>query len=763
MKKTIIFLLFLLVFLLCFSFSTKAEHRAGGSSWDGFWYEGYRVENTTIENITNIGDALDGGTGYDDVLSYATFNNKVVFHACLSNFSMGCEYCSQDNYTIADLELYTVAKSNYNTNVAFNITPVLDNVSLSTSHTWTTDHYRTYYYYDLISTTPNKTSPWYVDDLYNLTFKINSNDANDLYIHAVGFTYNYILPNEILKYNGGKWNTTSIEIYYQRATYSDYQYFEYNTSSSDWNAGEGVYVNNITHQVGDVYLTETITGLTPGTRYFLKGWGGTSDNSQLSYHPVTISFITKPLPPTNAYINDTSGLNLNLTWTKATNTNNTVVVKKLGNYPTSVDDGTIVYNDTGSFVIDTVSTSTTPFYYSLWSYFESDGNYSFSDSYETLSIGGLLLNCYDVNTSTNITNWNVFITNADGSTTYNSSSNNNPFFVNNSELPSEKCSITFSKIGYDDALYYVNIEDGSFYVVDGFLHDENDTEIYRIEILGLQRDYGTSDTVEDARLDFKRYINNSWQSIGVYYTDANGNVYIRLSEEMYKLNITADGYITQNVDFTPTPDVGVYTFRLIPISAIGNQTLWTEYFTPTVEATLTKLFINTTDSSNTLTSIQLVVYSMNNSTGVLTPIYWHNDTSNLALEIDIEPATTYIVNIATNTSLLDIRVNFSEILITPTSPYRNQVTPSNINALLEANYGTNPLGWSNTIAFLLICAGLFAFGEQGVGITLIGTGFMFLFINSIIGIVAIGTLIPILFIVFGIFTEWIRHQNKGVR
>ena len=75
-------------------------------------------------------------------------------------------------------------------------------------------------------------------------------------------------------------------------------------------------------------------------------------------------------------------------------------------------------------------------------------------------------------------------------------------------------------------------------------------------------------------------------------------------------------------------------------------------------------------------------------------------------------------------------------------------------------YKRQPLGWSNTIAFFLVCAGLFAFGEQGVGITLVGTGFMFLFINSVIGLVAIGTLIPILFIVFGVFTEWIRHNKR---
>jgi len=81
--------------------------------------------------------------------------------------------------------------------------------------------------------------------------------------------------------------------------------------------------------------------------------------------------------------------------------------------------------------------------------------------------------------------------------------------------------------------------------------------------------------------------------------------------------------------------------------------------------------------------------------------------------------------------------------------------------LFEANYGTNPFGWSNFIGFMVVIACMFSFGERGCGIGLIGTGMCLLFINNIIGFTTIAVVVPIVFVILGILVEWSNRQ-RGV-
>jgi len=549
-------------------------------------------------------------------------------------------------------------------------------------------------------------------------------------------------------------SSSSINLSWDMGLNCEYTYIERNTVET-WNIGAGTLIYNNT----GTYYTDT--GLNRGVMYYYKLWGFDTDTNNFG-NVATVSNLTAPSIPLNI-TGSLVGSTMNITWTKGTlGADNTLIIKKAGSFSSDITDGVEVYNDTGTTVN---VTGTTSHFYTLWSFNETVHTYSDS---AYLYFGSLTLRAFDENTSEAIDSWGVKIVSLDGSRVYINNSCNNSLIIDTLILPyGDNTLIMVNATDYETRYFYMDISLNVHYTLDMFLCEEDSTEQYVFQVVGLQRDYGTDDTVENAKINVKRYINETvgYQNVSIFKTDVNGNAFVEIIPNLnYLLTISADGYLTSYVSFLAPVVVysedKYHTFRIIPDSELGNQTLWTEYFDYSVESSSSKLFINTTDSSNTLTGINIIVYSMNNSTGVFTPIYWYNGSEDVTLEVDVEPANTYRVDISTNTSLLTFSVNFSEIIVTPSSPYRHQVTPDKINTLLDANYGTNPLGWSNTIAFILICAGLFAFGEQGVGITLMGTGFMFLFINSIIGIVAIGTLIPILFIVFGIFTEWIRHNNR---
>jgi len=76
-------------------------------------------------------------------------------------------------------------------------------------------------------------------------------------------------------------------------------------------------------------------------------------------------------------------------------------------------------------------------------------------------------------------------------------------------------------------------------------------------------------------------------------------------------------------------------------------------------------------------------------------------------------------------------------------------------------FGSNPFGWSNLVIFVLIAAVLFSVGQRSVGIGLIAAGSLGLFIGYIIGIAVLSIGICILFIIFGILSEW-RNRDREV-
>jgi len=93
---------------------------------------------------------------------------------------------------------------------------------------------------------------------------------------------------------------------------------------------------------------------------------GAGSNTSDIYHFKTLEGVDKP---SNFVATRTEATNdIVLTWTKHTNATHTRIQRKTGSYPTSITDGTNVYNSTGATHTDSTTSDAIIYYYSAWSY-----------------------------------------------------------------------------------------------------------------------------------------------------------------------------------------------------------------------------------------------------------------------------------------------------------------------------------------------------------------------------------------------------------
>ena len=109
------------------------------------------------------------------------------------------------------------------------------------------------------------------------------------------------------------------------------------------------------------------------------------------------TFLTKPYAPTAVTVTAT-GSGHTVSWTKGTGANNTIVRRSTTTYPTSITDGTSVYNGTKSYVVNLSLTVGTKYYYSLWSYTEWLPLHQTSSNYT--SIDQIMITTPNVTTNT---------------------------------------------------------------------------------------------------------------------------------------------------------------------------------------------------------------------------------------------------------------------------------------------------------------------------------------------------------------------------
>ncbi len=135
----------------------------------------------------------------------------------------------------------------------------------------------------------------------------------------------------------------------------------------------------------------TDTGLNPSTTYYYRAWAYDSNTGQYStgYSSdcETTSSAPPPGDPTNLNAYNPTSSTIDLSWTKGSGGDKTMIRRSTGYYPSSPSDGTQAYFGTGTYTTDTGLNPSTTYYYRAWAYDSDTGQYSigYSEDYETTS------------------------------------------------------------------------------------------------------------------------------------------------------------------------------------------------------------------------------------------------------------------------------------------------------------------------------------------------------------------------------------------
>lgn len=127
------------------------------------------------------------------------------------------------------------------------------------------------------------------------------------------------------------------------------------------------------------YFEIGITGLSKGTTYYYKAQ---ATNSAGTDNGNVLSFTTLPDPPTS-FTATAGDEQVSLSWSKGSGATSTMVRYSTTSFPTSISDGTQIYNSTGTNYTHESLTGGTTYYYSAWSY--TGGGYSttYAQAYAT--------------------------------------------------------------------------------------------------------------------------------------------------------------------------------------------------------------------------------------------------------------------------------------------------------------------------------------------------------------------------------------------
>ena len=307
---------------------------------------------------------------------------------------------------------------------------------------------------------------------------------------------------------------------------------------------------------------------------------------------------------------------------------------------------------------------------------------------------------------------------------------------------------------------------GSTVTVDSSMLDENTTLVqvqYYCNVIELDYVIHVINTIgasiNEARVNVSIIYGSGYISVASVLTDGNGDATVSLIPgHYYKISITKEGYITETADYIPTESVRTKTYQLGSVNDDTNASHWMHHVDISAEFTNgCNLFLNYTDIRLNTSSVNVTVERWNGSSYNSTVFYYNSSsnsfTTNTHLICDFGYRVVFIVDHG------DHGVFTHTVIVN--SGNLSQASASELEEMLESVLGSNPIGWLNMFAVVVMLVGLFAFGESGAGLSLLATGFIFLFLNVlIVGFIA-STLVPILFIILGFAVEWRQNRRRA--
>ena len=196
-------------------------------------------------------------------------------------------------------------------------------------------------------------------------YKLWGYNATDVVFSVSVYGDNYTNPGCPTNLQDTDNGTEQINFSWTKGTNATRSVVFINTSSATYpNITNGIEKINATGSTG------TATGLSGDTTYYFSVYSFNPDSGLWSECNSTDSAATAIGAGNITGLTATryNDVQLNLSWTKDVVDDDTLIVRKVGSYPSSVSDGTSVYNGSFSIYKDTGLTPATHYYYRAWSW-----------------------------------------------------------------------------------------------------------------------------------------------------------------------------------------------------------------------------------------------------------------------------------------------------------------------------------------------------------------------------------------------------------
>ena len=450
--------------------------------------------------------------------------------------------------------------------------------------------------------------------------------------NSLGFVYGAEVefmtkPNEPTGLNAILQSSTRISLTWTKGVGADTTKILRKTTGypTDYNDGTSIY-----NSTGAIYNN---TGLTPGQIYYYRAWSYASSTGLFRYSDLYSSDVelTYPEAPTNTSLTLLSPTTLGLTWVKGTGALTTVVLKKNTGLPTSISDGTIVYNGTLTHFNDTLVPGVAA-YYKAWSYVNGSTLFRFSaNGTEFANASGLIITAFSEDDCSNLSGYSILVSNSDGSQVYVLNNCSHSISINSSLCPQgNDISILVFKNGYRNRIYYLDIGSGLFYYLNAYLPLNTTSELYMITVVGDKNEYGNSPPIDHVFVTIKTYVacTGQYEVVTNIYTDAYGQCDMYLRSTQYKVIMEKTGYVTASEDYIPEVSLRTRTFKL---SLIKPSEQVTQYLFKNITYSITPkgqihhgsftIWWNISSSDNQLEWFSLDVTKYNPATGLWDTIY----------------------------------------------------------------------------------------------------------------------------------------------
>ena len=436
-----------------------------------------------------------------------------------------------------------------------------------------------------------------------------------------------------------------------------------------------------------------------------------------------------------------SGHWINITWNRGNGSDYDLVIRKSGSYPTTYNDGTMVdinvNNQTSELYYFNASSIYIMYYYSIFSHNTTNGTYS--DGLDiTFSGGGLGLNCFNESNPNQAIEFDILISNSDGSQTYEASDLNNTRWLNLADIPyGDDTIFVVSNSSYKQRTYYYDIELGGIYnltfylppietpVEEGSGDDGGNTTTTRLYIVRVIDE--NFNPLEDVDIDIKRYMNatDEYATISTLITDANGEAEVYLiPNTLYKVYLSKTGYDSETEDYVTDPVYyGIYypkTFMLR--STVEGHDILTFADIITFNATIDSggnITVWYDDANENTTDTAILIYEYYNGSMVLN----HTDERTGEDSFDFtdtgyNTSRTHAIVLYLNHSELGFEVVWIYVY-----PLYSPVSEDTLEAYFSDVFGSFELGWVKTFLVLLpALIPIIVFSPRHVGLGIIGAG-----------------------------------------